>query len=64
MNIKNIKSSCQYNHSRQHIYNTLKVIVTVNCGELIQGVRSKKSVKVDCGEFLQHYLSNCDGELR
>ena len=37
---KKYKSSCQYIHSRQHIYNTLKVIVTVNCGELIQGVRS------------------------
>ena len=37
---KKYKSSCQYIHSRQHIYNTLIVIVTVNCGELIQGVRS------------------------
>ena len=62
--MKKYKSSCQYIHSRQHIYNTLKVIVTVNCGELIQGVRSEKIVKVDCDEFLQHTLSNCDGELR
>ena len=31
--------------------------MTVNCGELIQGVRSKKIVKVDFGEVLQHYLS-------
>ena len=30
---KKYKSSCQYIHSRQHIYNTLKGIVTLNCGK-------------------------------
>ena len=47
-----------------NFYNTLLVIVTVNCGEFIQGIRSEKIVKVSCGEFQQHTLSICDGELR
>ena len=44
--------------------NTFVVIVTVNCGEFIQGIRSEKIVTVNCGEFLIHTLSYCDGELR
>ena len=62
-----------------NIYNTLLVIVTVNCGEFIQGIRSEKIVtvncgefyntllvivKLSCGEFQQHTLSKCDGELK
>ena len=47
-----------------YFYNTILVIVTVNCGEFIQGIRSEKIVTVNCGEFLQHTLSYCDGELR
>ena len=47
-----------------NFYNTLLVIVMVNCGEFIQGIRSEKIVTVNCGEFLQHTLSYCDGELR
>ena len=47
-----------------NFYNTLLVIVTVNCGEFIQGIRSEKIVMVYCGEFLQHTLSSYDGELR
>ena len=47
-----------------NFYNTLLVIVAVNCGEFIQGIRSEKIVTVNCGEFLQHILSFCDGELR
>ena len=47
-----------------NFYNTLLVIVTVNCGESIQGIRSEKIVTVNCGEFLQLTLSYCDGELR
>ena len=47
-----------------NFYNTLLVIVTVNCGEFIQGIRSEKIVKVNWGVFLQHTLSYCDGELR
>ena len=47
-----------------NFYNTLLVIVTVNWGEFIQGIRSEKIVTVNCGEFLQHTLSFCDGELR
>ena len=47
-----------------NFYNTLLVIVTVNCGEFIQGIRSEKIVTVNWGEFLQHTLSYCDGELR
>ena len=47
-----------------NFYNTLLVIVTENCGEFIQGIRSEKIVTVNCGELLQHTLSYCDGELR
>ena len=47
-----------------NFYNPLLVIVTVNCGEFIQGIRSEKIVTVNCGEFLQHTLSYCDGEMR
>ena len=47
-----------------NFYNTLLVIVTVNCGEFIQGIRSEKIVTVNWGQFLQHTLSYCDGELR
>ena len=47
-----------------NFYNTLLVIVTVNCGEFIRGIWSEKIVTVNCGEFLQHTLSYCDGELR
>ena len=47
-----------------NFYNTLLVIVTVNCGEFIQGIRSEKIVIVNNGEFLQHTLSYYDGELR
>ena len=47
-----------------NFYNTLLVIVTVNCGEFIQGIRSEKIVKMNCVEFLQYTLSYCDGELR
>ena len=39
-----------------NFYNTLLVIVTVNRGEFIQGIRSEKIVTVNCGEFLQHTL--------
>ena len=46
-----------------NFYNALLVIVTVNCSEFIQGIRSEKIVTVNCGEFLQHTLSYCDGEL-
>ena len=47
-----------------NFYNTLCVIVTVYCGEFIQGIRSEKIVTVNCSEFLQHTLSYCDDELR
>ena len=47
-----------------NFYNTLLVIVTVNGGEFIQGIRSENIVTVNCGEFLKHTLSYCDGELR
>ena len=47
-----------------NFYNTLLVVVTVNCGEFIQGIKSEKIVTVNGGEFLQHTLSYCDGELR
>ena len=47
-----------------NFYNTLLVIVTVNCGEFIQGIRSEKIVTVNWGEFQQHTLSYCDGESR
>ena len=47
-----------------NFYNTLLVIVTVNCGEFIHGIRSEKIVTVNCGEFQQHTLSKCDSELR
>ena len=47
-----------------NFYNTFLVIVTVNCGEFIQGIRFEKIVTVNCGEFLQHTLSYCDGKLR
>ena len=47
-----------------NIYNTILVIVAVNCGEFIQGIRSEKIQTVNCGEFLQHTLGYCDGELR
>ena len=47
-----------------NFYNTLLVIVTVNCSEFIQGIRSEKIVMMNCDEFLQHTLSYCDGELR
>ena len=58
-----------------NIYNTILVIVTVNCGEFIQGIRSEKIVTVNfyntllvivmvnCGDFQQHTLSKCDSEL-
>ena len=47
-----------------NFYNTLLVIVTVNCGEFIQEIRSEKMVTVNYGEFLQHTLSYYDSELR
>ena len=45
-----------------NFYNTLLVILTVNCGEFLQTLLV--IVTVNCGEFLKHTLSNCDGELR
>ena len=45
-----------------NFYNTLLVIVTVNCGEFLHTLLVL--VMVNCGEFLKHTLSNCDGELR
>ena len=45
-----------------NFYNTLLVILTVNCGEFLHTLLVL--VMVNCGEFLKHTLSNCDGELR
>ena len=45
-----------------NFYNTLLVIVTVNCGEFLHTLLV--IVTVNCGEFLKLTLSNCDGELR
>ena len=45
-----------------NFYNTLLVIVKVNCGEFLHTLLV--IVIVNCGEFLKHTLSNCDGELR
>ena len=41
-----------------NFYNTLLVIVTVNCGEFLKHTLSNCD-----GEFLKHILSNCDGEF-
>ena len=61
-----------------NLYNTSLVILTINCGEFYQGIRSEKIgrlnavninitllviVTVNWGEFLKHTLSNCDDEL-
>ena len=46
-----------------NFYNTLSVILTVNCGEFHQGLSSEKKLILNCGEFMQHTLSNYDGKL-
>ena len=43
------------------IYNTLLVIVTMNCGEFLHTL--SVIVTVNCGEFLKYTLRNSDGEF-
>ena len=45
-----------------NFYNTILVIVMVNCGEFLNTLLV--IVMVYCGEFLKHTLSNCDFELQ
>ena len=45
-----------------NFYNTLLVIVTMNCVEFLKHTLSNCDGKYI--EFLEHVLSNCDGELR
>ena len=45
-----------------NFYNTLLVILTVNCEGILQHTLS--NLTVNCCEFLHHTLSNFDSELR
>ena len=47
-----------------NFYNTLLVISTVDCCEFNQVIRAEKIGLVICSEFIQHTLSNCNGELQ